>query len=85
MAGDLQRLLSLDESYVYVAGTSQDSRLHLIDCVFAFNAADLTFAGQYTLPEPALSTAMVGTQVGTHRVFGMASTLAVASPLCNSP
>ena len=81
MAGDLQRLLSFDESYVYVAGTSQDSRLHLIDCVFAFNAADLTFAGQYTLPQPALSTAMVG----THRVFGMASTLAVASPLCNSP
>ena len=80
-AGNLQRLLSFDESYVYVAGTSQDSRLHLTDCVFVFNAADLTLAGQYTLPEPALSTAMVG----THRVFGMASTLAVASPLCGSP
>jgi len=80
-SGDLARLLSIEDGYIYLAGTIQNTQHQVVNGAFALRATDLTLAGQYTLSEPVLSTAVVG----NYRVFGMASALAVASPLCNSP
>lgn len=77
--GALSRLLSIDDDYVYVAGTFVDSGTHLANAAFALKANDLSLAGQYVLPEAVLSRTMVGDV----RVFGMQSTLAVATPVCN--
>jgi len=77
--GELQRLLSFDARYIYLSGTAQDQRFALAHQVFVLDASDLSRAGQYTMPEPVLSSAVVGNL----RVFGMASTLAVTSPVCS--
>jgi hypothetical protein len=77
--GDLQRLLSIDDKYLNVAATFQDSRSHITNGALVLNAADLSIAVQYTLPESVLSTALVGSS----RVFGMQSVFAVASTVCS--
>jgi hypothetical protein len=77
--GDLQRLLSFDDKYLYVAATFQDATSKITNGVLVLNTADLSTSAQFTLPEPVLSTALVGSS----RVFGMQSTLAVASTVCS--
>jgi hypothetical protein len=78
-SGDLDRLLSFDDKNLYVAASFQDSSSHITHGALVLNAADLSTSVQYTLPEPVLSTALVGSS----RVFGMQSTFAVASTVCS--
>jgi len=77
-AGEIERLLSFDDRYLYVAASFQDASSHITHGVLVLRAGDLSVADRYVLPEPVLSSAVVG----NHLVFGMASTLAVAAPVC---
>lgn len=76
--GQAQQVLSFGADRLYVAVTEPDATSVASPAVLVLGADTLSLEGRYALPQPVLSVAEVGASV----VFGMSSTLAVATPAC---